>query len=154
MELVLTLLVAGLLLIALETVLPGLIAGIVGFVCLISGVILAFSRLGTEMGSALLMGIVAVCLVGTVVYLKFFPGSRFARRLTLTQTVGEIGTERPELVGLSGVAFTTLRPSGTALINNQPVDVVADGNLIEKGKPVRVVAVEGLRVVVRLDSFS
>lgn len=152
MELVLTLLVAGLLLLALETILPGLIAGIIGFCCLIAGVVVAYGRLGAESGSYVLMAVVAVCLVGTVAYLKYFPSSRYARRLTLTQTVGDIGTERPELVGQTGVAFTTLRPSGTAIINHQRVDVVADGAMIEKGTPVRVVAVEGLRVVVRKDS--
>lgn len=152
MELVLTLLVAGILLLALETVLPGLIAGIIGFCCLIAGVVVAFSRLGSETGTTVLMGVLVVCLVGTVAYLKYFPGSRYARRFTLTQTVGDIGTERPELVGQSGVAFTTLRPSGTAVINHQRVDVVADGALIEKGTPIRVVAVEGLRVIVRQES--
>ena len=149
MGLVLTLLIAGILLLVLETVLPGMIAGIIGFCCLIAGVVVAYGRLGTETGSVVLIGVVVFCLIGSVAYLKYFPGSRYARRFTLTRTIGEIGTERPELVGQTGVAFTTLRPSGTAMINNQRVDVVADGVLIEQGTAIKVVAVEGLRVVVR-----
>ncbi len=148
MELVLTLLIAGILLLVLETVLPGLIAGIIGFCCLIAGVVVAYG-LGTETGSVVLIGVVVFCLIGSMAYLKYFPGSRYARRFTLTRTIGDIGAERPELVGQNGVAFTKLRPSGTALINHQRVDVVADGVMIEQGTPITVVAVEGLRVVVR-----
>jgi membrane-bound serine protease (ClpP class) len=42
-----------------------------------------------------------------------------------------------------------LRPSGTANINGQRVDVVTEGGLIERGTAVKVVAVEGSRIVVR-----
>ena len=81
--------------------------------------------------------------------MKYFPESRFARLFISRRTVGDIGTERPELLNQSGAALTTLRPSGTAVINGQRVDVVTEGSLIEAGTPVKVVAVEGLRVVVR-----
>lgn len=45
--------------------------------------------------------------------------------------------------------MTTLRPSGTAVINGKRVDVVSEGAFIEAGQVIKVVAVEGLRVVVR-----
>jgi membrane-bound serine protease (ClpP class) len=47
------------------------------------------------------------------------------------------------------VALTQLRPSGTANINGQRVDVVTEGGLIERGAEIKVVAVEGTRIVVR-----
>jgi membrane-bound serine protease (ClpP class) len=49
----------------------------------------------------------------------------------------------------TGVALTQLRPSGTAKINGQRVDVVTEGALIERGTAVKVVVVEGARIVVR-----
>ncbi len=48
-----------------------------------------------------------------------------------------------------GPALTQLRPSGVALINGQRVDVVTEGGLIERGAAVKVVTVEGARIVVR-----
>jgi membrane-bound serine protease (ClpP class) len=60
-----------------------------------------------------------------------------------------VDAEKPELLQQTGTAFTQLRPAGTALINGRRVDVVTEGQLIERGTPVRVVAVEGMRVVVR-----
>ncbi|MCC5822402.1 MAG: hypothetical protein LAT64_06675 [Phycisphaerales bacterium] len=51
-------------------------------------------------------------------------------------------------VGAIGVATTTLRPSGTAEFDGRLVDVVADLGYIDSNTPVRVVRVEGFRVVV------
>jgi len=57
--------------------------------------------------------------------------------------------DKPELSHATGVALTQLRPSGTAKIGGQRVDVVAESGLIERDTEIKVVAVEGMRVVVR-----
>ena len=93
-------------------------------------------------------------LLGGGFWLWLFPRTKVGRAFISTSAVGEIGTEKPELVGLTGVAFTQLRPSGTALIGGQRVDVVTEGALIEKGSALKVVAVEGMRVVVRAQSHA
>lgn len=51
-------------------------------------------------------------------------------------------------LGENGVAHTTLRPSGKATFGQQTVDVVSRGEFIDAGAPVKVVRVEGARVVV------
>lgn len=53
-----------------------------------------------------------------------------------------------ELVGQQGVAVTMLRPSGTAQIGERRVDVVTEGKFVDAGKPLKVLRVEGSRVVV------
>jgi membrane-bound serine protease (ClpP class) len=88
-------------------------------------------------------------IIGAVCWLRFFPNSRLARPFISKNAIGEIGTNRPELLHQTGTAFTNLRPAGTALINGKRVDVVTEGALIEKGTPIKVVAIEGLRIVVR-----
>ena len=47
------------------------------------------------------------------------------------------------------MTHTTLRPCGTAVIGGKRVDVISEGSLIDRGQKVKVVAVEGIRVVVR-----
>lgn len=149
MEWVITLLVAGAVLLLLETVLPGMIAGVAGLLCLVAGVITAYALLGTEQGSYVLAGVFIALIVGTLLWLKYFPDSSVGRKFTLRQTAGDIGTERPELLHQTGTALTTLRPSGTAIINGHRVDVVTEGGMIERHTPIQVVALEGMRVVVR-----
>jgi membrane-bound serine protease (ClpP class) len=146
---IITLLLVGAALIALETILPGLIAGTVGLVCLVVAIYLAYADHGATTGNWVL-GITTTGLVlGTLAWLRWFPDTRLARRFVSDGSVGPIGTDRPELLERTGVALTTLRPSGTALIDNERVDVVTEGQMVQKGTPVKVVAIEGLRVVVR-----
>jgi membrane-bound serine protease (ClpP class) len=149
MELVITLIVVGAILLILETILPGLIAGIIGLCCLIAGVYFAYVRLGVTAGNWVLLGVCAGLIVGTICWLKYFPTSRLARPLVSKSKVGDIGTEKPELLDQTGTAYTNLRPSGTALINGKRIDVVTEGALIEKGTAIKVVAIEGMRVIVR-----
>jgi membrane-bound serine protease (ClpP class) len=146
---VITLVLAGAALMLLETLLPGMIAGIVGFGCLIAGVVVAYVNLGPRTGNLVFVSVVVGMIIATVCWMKFFPESRFARVFISRRTIGDLGTNRPELLNQSGTAATTLRPSGTAIINGMRVDVVTEGSLVERGTPVKVVAVEGLRVVVR-----
>ena len=56
--------------------------------------------------------------------------------------------ESASLLGSVGRAATLLRPSGTAEINGRRVSVVTNGEMLPEGTPVKVVLVEGYRVVV------
>lgn len=60
-----------------------------------------------------------------------------ARAASADCTLGEIGE-----------AHTDLRPSGKALFGGEPVAVVTSGAFIERGARVRIITVEGARVVV------
>ena len=148
MATIVTLLILGAVLMFLETLLPGLIAGIIGFICLLVAVFMAYAQ-NFATGN-LILGIVIVGLAaGTWAWLKFFPESRVARKFIAHQAVGDLGVEKPELLNGTGTALTQLRPSGVAQINGQRVDVVTEGGLIERGTAVKVVAIEGARIVVR-----
>lgn len=149
MELIVILLVIGAVLMILETVLPGMVAGIVGFVCLLAGVILGYSRFELRTGNLILLGVTLGLLGGFALWVRFFPRSLLAQRFVLKRVVGNIDAGKPELLSQAGVAYTQLRPSGTALINGKRVDVVTEGSLIERGTAIKVVGIEGMRVVVR-----
>jgi membrane-bound serine protease (ClpP class) len=146
---VLTLVVVGAALLLLETILPGLVAGFLGMCCLIGAIVLGYTSFGAGAGSWILLGVCASLLVGTAVWIKYFPQSRLARVFISQRVVGDLKAGRTELVGHKGVAQTNLRPSGMATIDGQRVDVVTEGTLVERGAEIEVVAVEGMRVVVR-----
>lgn len=51
-------------------------------------------------------------------------------------------------VGAKGVARSILRPSGNAEFGGELYDVITMGRFVDPGTPVRVIAVEGARIVV------
>lgn len=149
MGVVITLIAIGAVLLILETVLPGMIAGALGIIALIAAVVAAYMNLGAQTGTYVLIGVLVGLIAGTMLWIKIFPQTHFAKMFTSQTTVGDIHTERPELLNQTGAALTPLRPSGTAMINGKRVDVVTEGAMIDRNAPIKVVAVEGMRVVVR-----
>jgi len=53
------------------------------------------------------------------------------------------------LLNRQGVALTSLRPSGSIIIDGKRFDVVTEGEMIDKDTPVRVSKIEGARIVVK-----
>ena len=51
-------------------------------------------------------------------------------------------------LGAEGVAISNLRPSGIAKIADERVDVITDGDFIEKGTKIKVIKTTAGRVIV------
>ncbi|MDX1647039.1 MAG: NfeD family protein [Longimicrobiales bacterium] len=109
----------------------------------------------TQAGLVISTTIVLIAVSAWVLIRTLPSSSRLSRSgIFLTErTDRAIGYEsaarRPELIGKVGTALTDLRPSGTAVFDDERVDVVSESSWIIKGTPVRIVAAEGYRHVVR-----
>jgi membrane-bound serine protease (ClpP class) len=143
--------VAGFVLLAAEVFLPGMILGVLGFMCLLATVALVFVTYGTFAGLIASFVVGGLTLVGFVLWLNLFPKTFIGRRVMLkTPATGEsIAAENLSLVGQTGEALTPLRPSGTARIAGRRVDVMAVGDFLDEGVLIEVVSADGLRVAVR-----
>ena len=144
---------AGVLCIVIEMLAPtvGLLAGL-GVAAMLYSVVFALG--GTMDAVAALVASMAIAVVVFVLIVKRLPSSKLWRKLVLhdstTTESGYVSAEtRSELVGCTGFTETELRPSGRALVEGQPVDVVSEGAFIGKDKPIVVVSANGSRVVVR-----
>lgn len=136
---------------ALEIFVPGGVAGFVGALVILWAAVYAISTVGGVLGVAL--AVLAVLVGGAMLFLvvRLFPNSFFGRRLSLAADLRESHAADEglqTLVGAQGVASTTLRPAGFAEIAGRRVDVVTRGENIEAGAKVKVLEVEGNRVVV------
>ncbi|MCS7062862.1 MAG: serine protease [Methylacidiphilales bacterium] len=65
-----------------------------------------------------------------------------------SEKIKGMGEKQPSLLGMTGQAITPLRPAGVAVFDGQRKDVITQGDFIEKGSSVRVVAVEGTKLIV------
>src|SRR5688572_20147782 len=105
MATVVTLILVGAALLLLETVLPGMIAGIIGFGCLAGGVVMAYLNLDNSTANIVLLVVLVGVIAGALAWFKFFPDSRFAKVFISERTVGDIGTDKPELLNQTGTAL-------------------------------------------------
>ena len=151
--LVVGLVVLGFFLVLIEIFLiPGLnIFGIGGALAILAGCYYAYSRLGIWYALGTLGISIALALTILRLGLRTRSWSRFVLGTSEGSKEGFRASrkELEELVGRKGTAITMLRPAGTALIDGQKIDVVAEGTYVPKGSAIEVVQVEGHRVVVR-----
>ena len=151
MKTYLALIFSGAVLLALEIFLPGGVAGFIGVMILIGAAFVAVNTVGGWMGAGLaILALLVGCLM-TYLVIKIFPRSFVGRNLSLDADLRESHAENAELnalIGVEGVSSTVLRPSGFAELKGQRIDVVTRGEVIEANVKVRVVDVEGNRVVV------
>lgn len=159
--------VVGLALVALEIfVLPGTaLPGIAGMLCIVAALVLAmverypggprwpgWSALQWPVTQVLLE--VTGSLAVMAVLARFLPQTPLFRKMELAATTStaegytSARDAAESLLGATGVAETQLRPAGKGRFGGQLVDIVTEGDLIEKGAAIRITEVEGSRVVV------
>ncbi len=151
----LILLAAGLCVIFLELFVPSAgVLGIVAAILLISGVVVAFFD-GLQTG-AIVLGITAVTIpLLLIVMVQIWPHTPIGKRVLIgTMTEDEVMpqteayTGRKALIGRIGVAKTKMLPSGIILIDQKKYDALTNGFAVDKGQPVKVVAIKGTRILV------
>jgi membrane-bound serine protease (ClpP class) len=164
----------GLILLVVELfVIPGFgLAGITGILLILVGCIATFvpaepgpvlvprlpgTWLGLRTGIEVVFGGLALAVGAMWALNKYLPHLPGARGLLLPTPAPAgaalrrrpAGAEPGLLPGARGVTLTRLRPAGKAEIDGRRVDVIAQGQMIDEGRPVEVVEVSGARIVVR-----
>ncbi|MFX3674427.1 MAG: nodulation protein NfeD [Paenisporosarcina sp.] len=136
-----------------EFFLPGGIAGIIGLALIIGSLLLAGGNV-VNMGISIFIALI-VAILGMVIIVKFFGKKMnlFHKMILMDATDTEHGyvsnVNRVELIGKYGISMTPLRPSGTIMLEGERIDSVTEGGYVDAGKSVKVIKVEGSRIVVR-----
>jgi membrane-bound serine protease (ClpP class) len=141
-------------------VLPGFgVAGVLGILAIVTSMVLAMMGAHPTTGDvAQALAVLGASLFITfaVVYawLRHLPNSgRFSGLLlqgSVHKSQGFVSApNRGDLVGRDGIAVTDLRPSGTARVGEERLDVVTEGEYVPQGSRVQVVQSDGYRHVVR-----
>jgi len=160
-------------------VLPGFgVAGIAGLLLILAGVLMACqtflipdtTREWETLGTSLLMiSCSAVVFLSVAALLsRHFGSLPLFNRLILQPAVPEAAARAttasdadksaPVLapdnpfgvdVGDWGIAMSPLRPAGKARFGDRYLDVLTDGDFVERGRQVRIIEIQGSRIVVR-----
>lgn len=142
--------IIGVILLIAEAFIPSFgILGLLGLAAVGTGVIQSSPSIMVGVTTLALCFIVSVITLGIMV--KRYGFHPIFRKLMLTEEIA-LPIKDPDAfpkTDMEGVTLTPLRPSGTALINNKKVDVISEGGYIALEKTIKVVKIEGSKVVVR-----
>ncbi|MFT8362118.1 MAG: NfeD family protein [Sporolactobacillus sp.] len=149
---IVALLVGGLLLIIIDgKIFTTGVIGILGFILMVLGCALPAPTMlyGMLVGIAFIIG-----TFSSLVFRRFLPKRDYLEKLTLhEQQTSEKGyntmnANYKQLIGKTGVALTPFHPVGTVKIDGRNYSAVTDGQFLEKDASVRVVSVDGTRIVI------
>lgn len=146
-------LVLGVLLLFLEIFVPGGILGTIGVFLLAAGVFGAADS--TAQGIAYVCSMLLVLGILLALSFRIPQTKRFWKRFSLniaqSKSEGYVAPNQKleRFLGCEGIALSQLRPAGTAVFNGNRIDVVTEGGFIPKDSRIKVIEVEGTRVVVR-----
>ncbi len=134
------LLLAGFVLIGMEIFIPGGILGIFGTITWISAAVVGWRAFPDPWNIISAFSLLLVGIFTFVIWIRYFPKSRVGKSLSLNESTATYKSHKsPDLpIGTTGRALSTLRPSGIAIFDGKRVDVVADGEWIEAGDPVKI----------------
>jgi len=158
MTAIIVLFLAGILLLAIEVFVPGMIVGLIGGLSILAGVVIAFILYGSGGGMiALLCGGV---LLGVTLYIEFvvLPKTKLAKALSMQATVG--GTSQAAVADLStvldqqGETITPLSPSGYISLQGRRYEAFSQSGYLAMGVRVRVTGLDNFRLIVTQNKNS
>ena len=144
--------VIGLILLVIEAISPGFgLPGISGIVLIVVGIVLAMGSIQ----SAIMSLSVAIILTAIITILLIKQGRKIEafNKIVLSTKHDDEGyfsaPPKYEYLDKEGIALTDLRPSGIIEIDEEKLDALSEGSYIQKGSQVKVVKVEGSKIIVR-----
>lgn len=140
-------------LIILEVFLPGFgLPGVSGIVLIAAGTFIAATHYGLLVSVSMLLVLIAALaiLVSWILHTMSRSG---VRSEIFLHDKEELHTQRDMqvLVGRRGRTASVLRPAGIGDFDGVRLNVVTEGDFIEKDVPIRIVRADGSRIVVRVD---
>ena len=149
--LIITLIIAGLLLLAAELVLiPGFgVAGILGIASLAGSCWVAFTQVGTTAGIITLVANILLAIISTVLVLRSKTWKKLSLGTNIDAKVDTTPVEKGISVGDKGTTITRLAPGGKVMIGTNMLEAFSRDTVIEPGVEIEVCEVDGNRIFVK-----
>lgn len=142
----------GIICLFFEVIVPGAVLGVIGGILMLAGSVLAFVEFGVAGGTVATVS--ALGLTGFTVYFELFllPKTKFGKQMFLETAVKGTShaplAKAQDIVGKTGIALTTLAPSGFVLVDGRKYEASSQDGLLAKDTPVKVSGLDTFRLIV------
>lgn len=154
MTLIILLFSVGIVLLAVEVIVPGAILGSIGGLMMFGGCVLSFIEYGT--GGGLIAVMVALFLTFLTLYIEFrilpktAAGKRAFLKSEVTGVSAAFGKEARDLIGKSAEALTMLSPTGYIRVDGKRYEAFCQSGQAPAGSPLEVIGADNFRLIVSL----
>ena len=149
---ILGLVLAALVLVFFEVILPGGLLGLLALGCVVGAALLGFNEYGAVGGVSTFVGALIAVAVLVFVEFKLMANSRFGKGFFLKNAVSGRSNKAQaddSIAGKEGVALTRLNPSGKVAIDERSYEAYSQDGYIESGEPVTVVSQDNFKLIIK-----
>ena len=146
------LLVAALVLVFFEVILPGGILGTIAALCVILASWVAGAQYGAGSGILTFVGSVAAIAVLVFIEFKLLARSSLGGAFFLKSSVtghSNIAPAEASIIGKKGTALTRLNPSGKVAIDGQSYEAYSQDGYIEAKQAILVAAQDNFKLIIK-----
>lgn len=146
------LILAALILVFFEVILPGGILGLLAVVCWGVATWLAYVEAGVLGAVAVFSG--TLLAAGVLVYaeLKWVARTRLGRAFFLQSSVtghSNVSAAEDSIIGKAGESLTRLNPSGRVTVDAQSYEAYSQDGYIDSGQPIEVVGKDNFKLIIK-----
>ena len=152
MSTIIGLLVAALVLVFFEVILPGGILGIIAALCVILASWFAGAEYGAGIGVLTFVGSAAAIAILAFVEFKLLARTSLGRAFFLKSSVtghSNIAPAEASIIGKKGSALTRLNPSGKVIIDGQTYEAHSQDGYIEADQAILVAAQDNFKLNIK-----
>ena len=143
------LLLLAVILIVVEIIfIPGTtFVGILGFICLVSGIFTAFNQFGEKTGNIVLLSSGVFLIITTIYIFKAKTWEKIALNDSVSSKVNVLDSDTIQ-VDCIAMAVSDLKPMGTIEFENQQFEAESQGEFIGAKSSVRVISINNNQIIV------
>lgn len=152
MTLILGLILAALVLVFFEVILPGGILGLLALACIVGATWVGFAEYGAVGGVATFLG--SLIAVGVLVFIEFklMANSKWGKGFFLGSSVtghSNVAQGEDSIVGMEAIAITRLNPSGKVAIDGRSYEAHSLDGYIDSGQTVVVAKRDNFKLIIK-----
>lgn len=152
MTLILGLILAALVLIFFEVILPGGLLGLLALACIVGATWVGFAEYGAVGGAATFLG--SLLAVGLLVYIEFklMANSKLGKGFFLSSSVtghSNVAQGEDSIIGQEATAITRLNPSGKVAIDGRSYEAHSQDGYIDSGETVVVAKRDNFKLIIK-----
>jgi membrane-bound ClpP family serine protease len=152
MTLIIGFIVAALVLVFFEIILPGGVLGVLGALCVLAATWFGFDAYGVIGGGAIFFG--TLVAIGVLVFVEFkllaktSLGQKFFLKSSISGHTREAVAE-DSVIGKEGVALTRLNPAGKVAVNGKSYEAHSQDGYIDRDQAIAVVAQDNFKLIIK-----
>lgn len=152
MTLVILLFSIGIVLVALEVIVPGGLLGAIGGLLMFGGCVMSFMEFGTTGGIVSLALAFSVATIALFIELKILPKPRLGKRAFLSKQITAVSravpAEAAQLIGKNAEATTLLSPSGYVTVDGRRYEAFCQSGQAPVGAALKIIGADNFRLIV------